>query len=85
MCLVTVTGSVHCTGDADFTGSAPRGITQEQVPSAQAVATAGFDVCVLTPDSRVRCWGDNTFGQLGDGSSPVPRSAPSTIDVPICR
>jgi alpha-tubulin suppressor-like RCC1 family protein len=39
------------------------------MPAASAV-TAGFDhSCALGTDRHVRCWGSNSYGQLGDGGS----------------
>ena len=40
-----------------------------------AVATGRIHACVLLSDGTARCWGDNSVGQLGDGtgkSSTVP-------------
>jgi alpha-tubulin suppressor-like RCC1 family protein len=34
-----------------------------------AVSTGTGHACALTPDGRAYCWGDNTFGQLGTGST----------------
>jgi alpha-tubulin suppressor-like RCC1 family protein len=38
--------------------------------SAQAVAIGAAHVCALTTDQRVRCLGDNSFGQLGRDDPP---------------
>src|SRR6185503_1910957 len=35
----------------------------------------------LLTNGRVRCWGSNGFGQLGDGMGPGPRLAARAVDV----
>jgi alpha-tubulin suppressor-like RCC1 family protein len=43
--------------------------------AAAMVAAGGEHTCALLVDGTARCWGANSFGQLGDGStarSPVP-------------
>jgi alpha-tubulin suppressor-like RCC1 family protein len=44
------------------------------------ISAGGNHTCALMSSGGVRCWGDNFFGQLGDGSSQQWRSAP-TADV----
>ncbi len=43
------------------------------------VAAGLAHTCVLTDDGQIMCWGNNDFGQLGDGSS-ISRSWPQPVD-----
>jgi len=39
------------------------------------IAVGAYNTCAILEDKTVWCWGDNMFGQIGDGSknpSPVP-------------
>ena len=42
------------------------------------VAAGGDHTCVRLNDGTVRCWGDNRYGQLGDGST-APRLTPVQV------
>jgi alpha-tubulin suppressor-like RCC1 family protein len=76
MCASMADGSVECSGKSYL----PQG--QSNVPQrfpgiagATAVQTGIRYNCALLATGTIECWGDNGFGQLGNGStedSPVP-------------
>ena len=37
--------------------------------TATAISTGSAHTCALLDDSTVKCWGHNTYGQLGQGST----------------
>jgi alpha-tubulin suppressor-like RCC1 family protein len=50
------------------------------VLAAKAISTFNFgSPCVVTTSGNVACWGDNTYGQLGDGSEGGYTSSPTVI------
>lgn len=90
-CALTDEGRAWCWGAtpaADNAGQLGNGSESEGTTSPVSVrtdavfsqVTAGqMHTCALAPDGRVWCWGDNQWGQLGDGTTrnrsvPVPVS-----------
>ena len=76
-CAVTTTGGVKCWG-ANSQGQLGNNSTANSalptdvfgLSSGVSDVSAGYDfTCVLTTVGGVRCWGNNTYGTLGDGST----------------
>jgi len=67
--------SFACACDADFTGDG----TSYCVPSTfTKVATAGAFACGLADDGGIYCWGNNSVGSLGDGTT-LSRTRPVQV------
>ena len=82
-CAVVPGGSVECWGANDDgqlgTGTASSALSTAPVPVigvSDAVAVgAGFQSsCALIADGTVECWGNNSYGQLGDGDTTIVMS-----------
>jgi alpha-tubulin suppressor-like RCC1 family protein len=88
-CALLEDGSVSCWGlsGEGWDGSGPgegvfppdsilKSTVHTPVPGvagATAIAVGSRHACAIAADERVLCWGDNAFGQLGDGT--MERSA----------
>jgi len=55
-------GQVFCWGTGYAAVGTNTGI------AAKAVSVGNAHTCVVLADSSVKCWGDNTYGQLGNGT-----------------
>ncbi|HEX4445704.1 MAG TPA: hypothetical protein VH044_03180 [Polyangiaceae bacterium] len=75
-CALTSTGDVYCWGANDgsqlgsFSGpSSPTPVHVDGLPQdIRAIAAGQSFACALTSGGAVLCWGDDTSGQLGNGS-----------------
>lgn len=89
-CAVTDTGELYCWGD-NRDGQLGDGTTEHRLSPTQvpnlaeaisAVAAGGVNTCALSATGKLYCWGNNLYGQLGDGTT-ISRTIP--IQVPLTR
>lgn len=85
-CAVTPAGGVKCWGWNEMGQLGDGTLTDSAVPvdviglssGVVSVTTHGAHTCALTTVGGVKCWGDNYFGQLGDGTT-IQRGAPVSV------
>jgi alpha-tubulin suppressor-like RCC1 family protein len=93
-CVRTQDGSVLCWGEAgsgqlgpdagvtpcaDNTPCAP---TPQKIPlprAAKQIATGSSYACALLDDGSAYCWGDDTYGELGNGAPGPARETPAKV------
>ena len=83
---LTLAGAAFCWGQNDFgmlgraggSSQTPVRVSGNLVFEALSVDPTGFHACGLTAAHQVYCWGNNTHGQLGDGTL-TNRSTPVAV------
>ena len=85
-CVVTAQGAVKCWGANDHGQLGDGTMIDRLLPTpvvglatgVRAISAGGAHTCALLDTGAVRCWGDNTYGQLGDGTTSA-RLLPSPV------
>jgi alpha-tubulin suppressor-like RCC1 family protein len=85
-CALTTGGAVKCWGDNEFdqlgNGLGQNAATPVDVATlssgVQAIAAGQAHTCALTTGGAVKCWGHNSWGQLGNNST---AQATTPVDV----
>lgn len=88
-CALRATGEVACWGDNSYgqlgdgnsgtTSKVP--LTASGVTDATGVAAGNGHTCASSANGQARCWGENSFGQIGDGST-VTRTTATSVALP---
>ncbi len=89
ICAVQDDGEVSCSGNGYYGAIGDGNWDSRENPTtteefgnnnpAIDISSAGRTLCALTENSEVWCWGRNTGGQLGDGSTDWARNSPGII------
>ncbi|HEY3593985.1 MAG TPA: hypothetical protein VGL13_08925, partial [Polyangiaceae bacterium] len=92
VCVLSTLGGVRCWGlntfgqlgvgsstDIPLLATPP---ATDVFTNAKAISAGAHHTCVLTNAGGVRCWGNNSSGQLGDGTT-TDRSTPPANDIAI--
>jgi alpha-tubulin suppressor-like RCC1 family protein len=85
-CALTAAGEVWCWGEniSGELGDGTNAGSPEPVKvtglegGALAIVVGGSHTCALMKNGGVKCWGDNSHGQLGDGTT-AGRNAPADV------
>src|SRR6187551_1330372 len=68
-------GASGASGSSGASGASGSGGTPEVERLTTRLAAGPAHACVIDREGALYCWGDNRYGQLGDGTQ-LPRAAP---------
>lgn len=86
-CAVTTTGAAYCWGENSAGQLGNGSVTQHSTPvlvsgfgsGVSTMDAGGEHTCARTSAGAMACWGDNDFGQLGDGTTGINRLIPVAV------
>ena len=89
-CALLTGGTVKCWGSGyygqlgnEITGTTADSATPVDVTgitTATSIAVGGQFSCAVLTDGTVKCWGENIYGQLGNGTT-TPQTSTTPVDV----
>ena len=90
VCALNATGAAYCWGE-NLEGQVGDGTTTNRLTPVPAALPAGmsfasigsgtYHSCGLTIAGEAHCWGDNVYGQLGDGTT-TDHLTPTAVTMP---
>lgn len=90
-CALTSENKLYCWGSNNYGQLGKGDANNSTIPvladvsgalngkSLTALSAGGNTSCTLDSNGKAYCWGDNTYGQLGDNST-TPRVVPTAVD-----
>jgi len=88
-CALTTAGKAYCWGQiSDATGTSPSLVQKPTLVDMPAGVTftqignnSGSNACAIATNGNMYCWGDNSAGQLGDGTT-VNKTSATLVTMP---
>lgn len=85
-CALLANGTIRCWGANDYGQLGDGSTTDSYGPSsavsgistAVGIAAGGYHTCALLANGTIQCWGYNTSGQTGDGTTYAWYTTPTT-------
>ncbi len=72
-CAISTTNQLKCWGYLSTSGALPQQTAVVVGSNFQKVSIGTSHACALKSDGTVYCWGNNDYGQIGDGTNAIRR------------
>ena len=89
-CAVTTSGSIRCWGYNGYGSLGDNTVVNASVPvpvyalggTGRAVSAGGYHSCAVTTKGKVKCWGFNAYGELGDTTTTSSSKPVAVVGLP---